>query len=88
VPLLVEELVREEAERYVLTGPLPLLAIPTTLQDSLMARLDRLGPTRDLAQLAAVLGWEFAYKVLRVVAPLDETALHQALVRLMDAAVL
>ena len=81
VPLFVEELVKmllasglvqEEAERYVLPGPLPPLAIPTTLQDSLMARLDRLGPARDLAQLAAVLGREFSYDVLRAVAPLDE----------------
>jgi class 3 adenylate cyclase len=97
VPLFVEELVKmllesglvqEEAERYVLTGPLPPLAIPTTLQDSLMARLDRLGPARDLAQLAAVLGREFAYEVLGAVAPLEETALQQALARLVEAEVL
>jgi tetratricopeptide (TPR) repeat protein len=86
--LLASELVHEEAERYVLTGPLPPLAIPTTLQDSLMARLDRLGSARDLAQLAAVLGREFAYEVLRAVAPLDKTALQQALGRLVDAEVL
>jgi class 3 adenylate cyclase/tetratricopeptide (TPR) repeat protein len=97
VPLFVEELVKmllesglvhEEVERYVLTGPLPPLAIPTTLQDSLMARLDRLGPARDLAQLAAALGREFAYEVLRAVASLDETALQQALAHLIDAEVL
>jgi class 3 adenylate cyclase len=97
VPLFVEELVKmllesglvqEEAARYVLTGPLPPLAIPTTLQDSLMARLDRLGSARDLAQLAAVLGREFAYEVLRAVVSLDETALQQALGRLVDAEVL
>src|SRR6266571_3224737 len=70
VPLFVEELlkmvvesglVREEADRYVLTGPLPPLAIPTTLQDSLMARLDRLAPGKEVIQLGAVLGREFAY---------------------------
>jgi class 3 adenylate cyclase/tetratricopeptide (TPR) repeat protein len=97
VPLFVEELVkmilesglvREETEFYVLPGPLPPLAIPTTLQDSLMARLDRLGPARDLAQLAAVLGREFAYEVLRAVAPLDEAAVQQALAQLVDAEVL
>jgi class 3 adenylate cyclase/tetratricopeptide (TPR) repeat protein len=97
VPLFVEELVKmilesglvhEEAERYVLTGPLPPLAIPTTLQDSLMARLDRLGPARDLAQLAAVLGREFTYEVLRAVTPLDEVAVQQTLTQLVDAEVL
>src|SRR5439155_10321338 len=71
VPLFVEELVklvlesglvREEADHYVLTGPLPPLAIPSTLHDSLMARLDRLSTARELAQLGAVLGREFAYE--------------------------
>jgi predicted ATPase len=65
IPLFVEELVktilesglvREDTERYVLTGPLPPLAIPTTLQDALMARLDRLAPVKAVAQLGAVLG--------------------------------
>jgi class 3 adenylate cyclase/tetratricopeptide (TPR) repeat protein len=97
VPLFVEELVKmilesglvhKETERYVLTGPLPPLAIPTTLQDSLMARLDRLGPARDLAQLAAVLGRGCSYEILRAVAPLDETALQQALAQLVEAEVL
>src|SRR4030095_6248230 len=64
VPLFVEELlktllesevVHAEAERYVLTGPLPPMAIPPTLQDALMARLDRLGAARDLVQRAALL---------------------------------
>ncbi len=62
VPLFVEELtktvleagiLREEADRYVLDGPLPALAIPTTLQDSLMARLDRLAPVKRVIQAAA-----------------------------------
>jgi predicted ATPase len=74
VPLFVEELVkmilesglvREEADRYGLTGPLPPLAIPATLQDSLMARLDRLTTARTVAQLGAVLGREFAYELIR-----------------------
>jgi predicted ATPase len=93
-PLFVEELVkmilesgllREEADRYVLTGPLPPLAIPSTLQDSLMARLDRLSAARDLAQLGAVLGREFAYELLQAVSPWDETTLQQGLAQLMDA---
>jgi len=94
IPLFVEELVKtilesglvqEEAGRYVLTGPLPPLAIPATLQDALMARLDRLAPVKDVAQLGAVLGREFAYELLRAVAPLDEATLQQALIRLVDA---
>src|SRR5262249_4177585 len=65
VPLFVEELtkmvlesglVREVNGRFELTGPLPPLAIPTTLQDSLMARLDRLATIKDVAQLGATLG--------------------------------
>jgi predicted ATPase len=94
IPLFVEELVkmildsgliREEADRYVLTGPLPPLAIPSTLHDSLMARLDRLSAARELAQLGAVLGREFAYEVLQAVSPLDETTLQQGLAQLVDA---
>jgi predicted ATPase len=94
IPLFVEELVkmilesglvREEADCYVLTGPLPPLAIPSTLHDSLMARLDRLSAARDLAQLGAVLGREFAYELLQAVSPLDETTLQQGLAQLVDA---
>lgn len=97
VPLFVEELVkmllesglvREETDRYVLTGPLPPLAIPTTLQDSLMARLDRPGPARDLSQLGAVLGREVSYGVLRAVVPLDEATMQHGLARLVDAELL
>ena len=81
VPLFVEELTKmvlesgllqEREERYELTGPLPPLAIPATLHDSLMARLDRLAAVKSLAQLAAVLGREFSYDLLRAVAPWDE----------------
>ena len=94
IPLFVEELVkmilesgliREAADRYVLTGPLPPLAIPSTLHDSLMARLDRLSAARELAQLGAVLGREFAYELLQAVSPLDETTLQQGLAQLVDA---
>ena len=97
IPLFVEELVktilesglvREEAERYVLSGPLPPLAIPATLQDALMARLDRLAPVKDVAQLGAVLGREFSYALLRAVSPLDEAMLQQALAQLVEAELL
>ena len=94
VPLFVEELVKmilesslvlEQADRYVLTGPLPPLAIPSTLHDSLMARLDRLSTARELVQLGAVLGREFAYELLQAVAPVDELTLQQGLAQLVDA---
>jgi predicted ATPase len=97
IPLFVEELVktildaglvREEAERYVLSAPLPPLAIPATLQDALMARLDRLAPVKDVAQLGAVLGREFAYALLRAVAPMDEPTLQHGLAQLVEAELL
>jgi class 3 adenylate cyclase/predicted ATPase len=97
IPLFVEELVKtileaglvQEAEdRYVLTGLLPSLAIPATLQDALMARLDRLAVGKDVAQLGAVLGREFVYEILREVAPLDEPTLQHALSSLVEAELL
>ena len=88
VPLFVEELtkmvmesdlVREVNEHYELNGPLPPLAIPSTLQDSLMARLDRLATVREIAQLGATIGREFRYDLLQAVSPLDEATLQQGL---------
>jgi predicted ATPase len=86
VPLFVEELtqavvesgvLREVNRHYELTGPLTDLAIPTTLQDSLMARLDRLGEAKRVAQLAATLGRTFSYELLGAVSELSETTLQQ-----------
>jgi tetratricopeptide (TPR) repeat protein len=97
VPLFVEELVKavletglvqEETERYVLRGPLPTLAIPATLHDALMARLDRLGPAKSVAQLGAVLGREFAYELLQAVVPMDEPILQHSLAQLVEAELL
>jgi len=94
VPLFVEELTKmmlesgllqEREERYALTGPLPPLAIPTTLHDSLMARLDRLATVKALAQLGATLGREFSYTLLQAVAPWDEATLQRGLHQLVDA---
>ena len=94
VPLFVEELTKMVVEsdlvravdgHYELTGPLPLLAIPSTLQDSLMARLDRLAPAKEVAQLGATLGREFSYEVIQAVSPLDEATLQQALGQLVEA---
>jgi class 3 adenylate cyclase/predicted ATPase len=94
VPLFVEELTKmvlesgllqERAERYELTGPLPPLAIPTTLHDSLMARLDRLAAVKGLAQLGATLGREFSYELLQAVSLWDEDTLHRGLHQLVAA---
>jgi hypothetical protein len=97
VPLFVEELtkmvlesglVKEEAERYELTAPLPPLAIPSTLQDSLMARLDRLATVKEVAQLGATLGRVFPYRLLRAVSTLEDAALRRDLAKLIDAELL
>jgi class 3 adenylate cyclase/DNA-binding winged helix-turn-helix (wHTH) protein/predicted ATPase len=91
VPLFVEELtksilesglLREAADRYVLDGSPPPLAIPTTLQDSLMARLDRLGEVRLVAQIGAAIGREFSYSLLHAVSLLPEDDLQAFLGRL------
>src|SRR3712207_1817254 len=78
-------LVREADGHYELAGPLPQLAIPATLQDSLMARLDRLAPVREVAQIGAVIGREFSYGLLAAVAPLGDNELRDALARLVEA---
>src|SRR5262249_49062970 len=66
----------------------PALAIPATLHDSLMARLDRLGTAKAVAQYAAVLGRHFSYAVLHAVSQVDEPTLQRALDRLVDAELL
>jgi class 3 adenylate cyclase/predicted ATPase len=97
VPLYVEELtkmllasplLRAEADRYVLTGPLRTVAIPDTLQDALMARLDQLNRAKEVAQLGAVLGREFAYELLQAIAPQDEETLQAGLAQLVEAELL
>ena len=82
VPLFVEEVTRLLVERGEQGG---VQAIPPTLQQSLAARLDRLGPAREVAQIGAVLGRDFAYPLLRDVAEIDEPALQASLDRLADA---
>jgi class 3 adenylate cyclase/predicted ATPase len=93
-PLFVEELTKavlegdilvKDADGYRLDGPLPPLAIPATLQDSLMARLDRLAPVKEIAQIGAVIGREFSYSLMREVGGRDETALKHALTKLEQA---
>jgi predicted ATPase/class 3 adenylate cyclase len=93
-PLFVEELTKavletgilvENGEGYRLDGPLPPLAIPETLQDSLMARLDRLAPVREIGQIGAAIGREFSYPLLRALVGHDETSLKHALAQLEQA---
>jgi class 3 adenylate cyclase/predicted ATPase len=86
--LLESELLRQQNGHYVLTRPLPELAIPSTLYDSLMARLDRLGTAKEVAQIAAIIGRQFSYELLRAISPLEETNLTGALNRLVDAELL
>ena len=74
--LLASDLLRAEAEHYVLTGPLSTMAIPETLQDSLMARLDQLPTAKEVAQLGAVLGREFPYDMLRAISSQDEATVQ------------
>jgi class 3 adenylate cyclase len=94
VPLFVEELtktvleagiLREEADRYVLDGPLPALAIPTTLQDSLMARLDRLAPVKRVVQAAACIGREFEAGLLGQALAIGRDELDASLDQLLAA---
>jgi class 3 adenylate cyclase/predicted ATPase len=85
VPLFVEEVTRLLLERGEQGG---IQAIPPTLQQSLTARLDRLGSTREVAQIGAVIGRDFSYPLIRVVAEMGDTALQAALERLTAADIL
>jgi class 3 adenylate cyclase/tetratricopeptide (TPR) repeat protein len=94
VPLFVEEItktvlesgeLRETASAYELTRPLSRITIPSTLYDSLMARLDRLQPVKEVAQTAACIGRDFDYRLLKAISPLDDSALQDALGRLTNA---
>ena len=82
VPLFVEEVTRLLLERGEQGGA---QAIPPTLQQSLMARLDRLGSAREVAQIGSVIGRGFSYKLLKAVAGMDDAPLEAALEKLSDA---
>ena len=97
VPLFVEEMtkavlgsgvLRAEGARYTLTGPLSEVSIPASLHELLMARLDRLPTLREVAQLGAVLGRDFAYEMLRAITALDEPRLRDVLGLLVEAELL
>jgi len=94
VPLFAEELTKtvlesgilvDAGDRYELAGPLPSLAIPATLQDSLMARLDRLAPVKEVAQIGAVIGREFGHELLAATADRSEVELSDALDQLISS---
>jgi predicted ATPase/class 3 adenylate cyclase len=93
-PLFVEELTKavleagilvKDSKGYHLDGPLPPLAIPTTLQDSLMARLDRLAPVKEISQIGAAIGRDFSFSLIREVVGWDDAALKNALAKLEQA---
>jgi len=94
IPLFIEELTKtvlesgllaDAGDRYELTGPSPSLAIPATLHDSLMARLDRLARVKEVAQTAAVIGREFSHDLLAAVSPLPEPDLNAGLDQLVTS---
>jgi predicted ATPase len=87
VPLFVEELtksilesgeLREVGDRYGYSGPARAVTIPTTLRDSLMARLDRFMPVKEIAQIGAAIGRKFSYELIGAVAPLPHAHLDEA----------
>ena len=92
VPLFIEELTKTvlesgalkvEGDHYVLTQALPSLSIPSTLHASLLSRLDRLGPTKRIAQIASAIGREFSYGLIAAVADMPEPDLRAALDQLV-----
>lgn len=94
VPLFIEELTKavvessfivDAGDHYDVAQPLPQLAIPATLNDSLLARLDRLAPTREVAQIAAALGRHFSYDLIGAVARMPRTQMDAALAQLVGA---
>ena len=94
VPLFIEELTKtviesgilqDAGDHYELDGPLQQFAIPTTLQDSLMSRLDRLSPVKEVAQIGAVIGREFDYSLLVAIAERPDNVLADALTALVGS---
>ncbi len=97
VPLFIEELtlalletgdLEEGEDNYRLQKSFEQLKVPSSLQDSLMARLDRLQPVKKVAQTAACIGREFSFKLLKSIAGIDEAELKQALAKLVEAEIL
>jgi predicted ATPase len=78
-------IVTEAGDRYAVTGPVPSLAIPTSLHASLLARLDRLAPTREIAQVGAALGRTFSHELISAVAGMPQRQVDDALTQLVAA---
>lgn len=96
-PLFVEEVtklllesgvLKKSKDGYQLKGSLKSLSIPSTLQDSLMARLDRLGPAKELAQIGSTIGREFSYPLIKAISKLDDGLLSERLLQLVGAEML
>jgi len=94
VPLFIEELTKavvesgvlvDSGDHYTATAPVAPLAIPTSLHASLLARLDRLAPTREVAQIGAALGRQFSHELISAVAEMQQQQLDQALTQLVGA---
>jgi predicted ATPase len=94
VPLFVEELTKavvesgmltDAGDRYTAARPVPALAIPASLEASLLARLDRLSPVREVAQIAAALGRQFTHELIAAVAPMPQQQLDDGLAQLVGA---
>jgi class 3 adenylate cyclase/tetratricopeptide (TPR) repeat protein len=94
VPLFIEELTKavvesgllaDAGDRYTVMGPVPPLAIPTSLNASLLARLDRLAPARDVAQIAAAFGRSFSHALISAVAAMPQHKVDDALTQLVHA---
>src|SRR5690242_16909542 len=94
VPLFVEELtkavlesgaLKDVGDHYDYAGSARAVTIPATLRDSLMARLDRFTPVREIAQIGAAIGREFSYELIEAVAPMPQAQLDDALARLCES---
>jgi class 3 adenylate cyclase/predicted ATPase len=94
VPLFVEELtksilesgeLKDAGKHYEYAGNTRSVTIPATLRDSLMARLDRFAPVKEIAQIGAAIGREFSYELISAIAPLPRDQLDEALTQLTDS---
>jgi class 3 adenylate cyclase/predicted ATPase len=94
VPLFIEELTKaviesgvlsDGGDHYTINGPLPSLAIPTSLHASLLARLDRLAPAREVAQIGAAIGRQFSHELISAVALMPQDQLDEALSQLVGS---
>jgi len=97
IPLFVEELtkmvlgsemIREHHDHYELSGPISSLSIPSTLHDSLVARLDRMSHTKEIAQIGAAIGREFSYELINITSNMQEEAMRECLNQLVEAELL